>query len=323
MEAQKYLFEVVKSRISKQYRLVDEIENLLNMKTDSAYRRIRGETELSFSEVQKICRHFHLSLDEIMNFNPANGVSFQYTSVDVAEPSSYIQYIKRLSETLSALAATKDRELFFTAQDIPFYHFLQHTELLFFKLYVWHDIINREKISFCKFCDHLDKENIVAMYSKMYQDYMRIPSREIWTNQTLDTILRLLDFYMEIGAFDSCETVAMLLTQLSALLDTVNMHAGNGYKDDKRQTPFSLYLCSVDLENNFMLARRGEHYTCTIKLYTVNSVSTDNTALCGETVKWINDLILKSTLISGTASKERFRFFQTSKNKIEELVHKI
>jgi hypothetical protein len=157
----------------------------------------------------------------------------------------------------------------------------------------------------------------------MYQDYMQIPSKEIWTNQTPDAILRLLDFYVETGAFDRRETVFLLLNQLSALLDTVNSYAGAGYKDDKRQTPFSLYLCSVDLENNFMLARRGEHYTCSVKLYTVNSVSTDNAALCGETAKWINDLMLKSMLISGTATKERFRFFQTSKNKIEELIHKI
>jgi hypothetical protein len=323
MDVQKYLFEVIKSRVPDQYRLVDEIENLLKISTDSAYRRIRGEKELSFSEVQKICRHFHLSLDEIMNFNPANGVSFQYTSVDLAEQSSYLHYIKRLSETLSGLTAVKDRELFFTAQDIPFYHFLQYTELLFFKLYVWHDITNREKISFCEFCNRLNREAITSVYNQMYRDYMQIPSKEIWTNQTPDTILRLLDFYAETGAFDNRKTVFLLLNQLSALLDTVNGYANNGYKDDKRQTPFSLYLCSVDLENNFMLTRRGEHYTCSVKLYTVNSVSTGNVSLCEETAKWINDLILKSTLISGTASKERFRFFQTSKNKIEELIHKI
>jgi hypothetical protein len=83
------------------------------MKTDSVYRRIRGETELSLSEAQKICRYFNLSLDEITNSNPANSVPFQYTSVDVAEPSSYMQYIKRLSETLSSLAETEDKKLFF------------------------------------------------------------------------------------------------------------------------------------------------------------------------------------------------------------------
>jgi hypothetical protein len=69
MDVQKYLFEVIKSCIPEQYSLVDEIGNLLKISTDSAYRRIRGEKELSFSEVQKICRHFHLPPDEIMNFN--------------------------------------------------------------------------------------------------------------------------------------------------------------------------------------------------------------------------------------------------------------
>jgi hypothetical protein len=62
---------------------------------------------------------------------------------------------------------------------------------------------------------------------------------------------------------------------------------------------------------------------CTIKLYTDNIIVTDNIELCSESEKWINDLILKSTLISGTSVKERFRFFQTSKNKIENLIDKI
>ena len=55
---QKRLFEIVKSKISVQLRLVDVIEDLLGVGSDSAYRRIRGETELTFSEIQKICAQF-------------------------------------------------------------------------------------------------------------------------------------------------------------------------------------------------------------------------------------------------------------------------
>jgi hypothetical protein len=325
MEAQKRLFDIIRSQIPDQYRIADIIEELLGISTDSAYRRIRGEKDLSFSELEKLCRHFRLSVDEVLNASIGQGAFFQHTSVDMADQSSYIHYIKRLSATLLTLRHTDDCEMFFTAQDIPFYHFLKHTELLFFKLYVWHDVINPERISFRTFCDdRLDQKNILPIYEQMCQSYMQIPSSEIWTNQTVDTILRLLDFYMEIGAFDSKEMVLRLLNSLSQLLDTVNDCAVNGHKGDKRQTPFSLYACSVDLENNFMLTRHGDRRVCTIKLYTVNSVATDNEAVCRETGKWINDLMLKSTLISGqTSGRERFRFFRTAKNKVSELTDKV
>jgi hypothetical protein len=323
MEAQKHLFEIIKGHIPDQYRLVDLVGELLGVSPDSAYRRIRGEKELSFSELQTICKKFNLSLDEMLNYQSNQGALFQYMVVDIADRDSYIRYIERLAKSLTVLQNIEDRELFFTAQDIPFYHFLDYTELLFFKLYVWNDVRNKEHLPFKNFCDKLDKTRVLPIYEQMSQAYLSIPSKEIWTNQTVDTILRLLDFYVEMGVFDSKETVLLLLNQLSGLLDTVYTYAENGCKGQTEKTPFDLYICSVDLENNFMLTRRGDCLACTIKLYTVNSIFTDNIELCKETEKWINDLILKSTLISGTSVKERFRFFQTSKNKIESLIDKI
>lgn len=315
---------MIRLQISDQYRMVDIVEELLGISTDSVYRRIRGEKDLSFSELEKLCRHFRLSVDDVLNAKAGHGVFFQYTSVNMSDLPSYLHYIERLSGTLSALRHEKDCEMFFTAQDIPFYHFLKHTELLFFKLYVWYDVVNQDRISFQTFCERLDQKNILLLYEQMYQSYMQIPGSEIWTTQTVDTILRLLDFYMETGAFDSKEIVMRLLNSLSQLLDSVSLCAVNGYKGDKKQTPFSLYACSVDLENNFMLTRRGDYRICTIKLYTVNSVATDNEAVCRETEKWIKDLMLKSTLISGnTSGRERFRFFRTAKNKVMELMDKV
>jgi hypothetical protein len=324
MDAQKRLFEIVKNNIPEQYRLVEVVRELLDLSPDSAYRRIRGEKELSLSELQKLCKKFNLSMDAILNYNSTQSILFQYTSVNMADPESYIRYIERLSHSLIGLLTVEDKELFFTAQDIPFYHFLNHTELLFFKLYVWYDTLNKKHLSFKDFCEKLDKDRILPVYRQMFQAYMQIPSREIWTNQTVDTTLRLLDFYIETGIFNTKETVFLLLSQLSQLLDTVHEYVKDGYKDgEKRKIFFNLYVCSVDFENNFMLTRRENHLACTVKLYTVNSMTTDNMAFCHETRKWINDLILKSTLISGTSVKEQFRFFQTSKNKIDALVNKI
>jgi hypothetical protein len=324
MEAQKRLFDIIRSQIPDQYRIADMVEELLGVSTDSAYRRIRGEKDLSFSELEKLCRRFRVSVDQILGTNAGQGASFLYASVSMADQPGYIRYIRRLSDTLSALQDTDDCEMFFTAQDIPFYHFLKHTELLFFKLYAWNDIDSPEQISFRTFCDRLDQENILPVYEQMYQSYMQIPCSEIWTNQTVDTILRLLDFYVETGIFDSKETALRLLNSLSQLLDTVQACAVNGHKGDRKQTPFSLYACSVDLENNFMLTRHGDRRVCTIKLYTVNSIATDNEAVCRETEKWINALILKSMPVSGrTSGRERFRFFQAAKNKVMELTNKV
>jgi hypothetical protein len=157
----------------------------------------------------------------------------------------------------------------------------------------------------------------------MHQAYMSIPSKEIWTGQTIDTILRLLEYYYETGAFERKDTILLLLSQLLNLLDTVKTYADDGHKGGGKEPPFFLYICSVDLENNFMLTKRGNELSCNIKLYTINSMATDNRFLCSETSKWIDDLISKSILISGVSVRERNRFYQSSKNKIDSLISKI
>jgi len=48
-----------------------------------------------------------------------------------------------------------------------------------------------------------------------------------------------------------------------------------------------------------------------ISFNTLNSLTTNNAAFCEETEHWIRNLIRKGTLISGTAEKQRYQFFNT------------
>jgi len=323
IKEQKYFFEVLKTKIPGQYRLIDTVEELLGLSPNAAYRRIRGETELTFSELLLLCKKFNLSMDEIFNFESNQGVLFRYAPVNFTEPGSYITYIKRLLESLTFQKAANEKEIDISAQDIPFFYFLDYPELMFFKLYAWNDTVTRAPQSYNEFCNKLDKNTIIPIYRQMSNIWQLIPSREIWTNQTLDTILRLLEYYYETGAFEEKKDVTFLLGQLMEVMNNVGKYAGKGYKGNAGETPFYLYLCNVDYENNFMLIKREGQISCTIRLFTVNSIISDHKALCSETAKWIDDLISKSTLISGASARERSRFFQSSKNKIEGLINKI
>ena len=323
MEEQKYLFEVIKTKIPSQYRLTDRLEELFGMTTNGVYRRVRGETELTFSELLLLCREFNLSIDEILNFESNQRALFRYAPVDFTEQESYIAYINRLSESLTFHKTANEKEMDITAQDIPFFYFLDYPELMFFKLYAWNDTVTRATQSYDEFCNKLDKDTIIPVYKQLSNVWQQIPSREIWTNQTLDTLLRLLEYYYETGAFENGETVIFLLNQLMEVMSNVNRYANEGWKGGDEKTPFALYLCNVDFENNFMLIKRDGKMSCTIRLFTVNSIITEHKALCSETAKWIDDLISKATLISGASARERLRFFQSSKNKIEGLINKI
>lgn len=321
-EMQKHLFEIISSRTTNQYKIVEILEELLETSANSVYRRMRGETELTFSEMYTLCKKYNISMDEVFNFRSGQNALFHYMPVDLSDQNSYISYLKGLSETFTVLNQ-QDQELYLTANDIPFYYFGNYPELLYFKLFAWNNTINRNTMSYRDFCTRLDKDTILPLHKKVTHSFMNIPSKEIWINQTIDVLLKLLEHYYDIGAFDSKETVLFLLNQLTSLMDMVKTNAEDGFKGSSKNIPFHLYLCPVDLENNRILLKNGENMSCSIRLYTVNSITTGDRTMCLETLKWINDLIAKSIQISGVSIKERTHFFRSSQYKIDELVNKI
>lgn len=322
MNNQKRLFEAIKSGLPKTLNLADVIAKLLGLNMDSAYRRIRGDKPLSFPELEKISDKFHVSIDEFLNFNTKQNILFQFCPV--SDIHSYIEYMSQLSERFDVLASASEKELLFAAQDIPFYHFLKYHELAIFRIYAWHRTHTRTAESFCEFYNSSDGNTIKSLYEKIYLNYLHIPSTEVWTRQTIDTTIRLLEYYYETGAFDNRDMALLLADQLASMLDAVKQLAIDGYKESVTKTPFSLYACSTDVENDFMMTGNGKEWTCTMKLYAINRIVTGNEFLCSESLKWIESLKAKSILISGnTAFKERLHFFNSEKEKIRILSDKI
>ena len=320
MNIQKDLFEIIKAKISAQFKLADVLCDILEVSSDSAYRRIRGEKELSASELGKLCNHFGISVDAILNRSD-NNVIFRYTPLDVTDINNYVRYMQQLASTIETLSTTNSQEIIFAAEDIPMFHFMPFPELIFFKLYAWHSSVCNTYDTYEEFVGKLEqKEVLMNCYKSIENSYNRIPSAEVWTIDTIEPILRLLDYYHEMDSFTDKETPVLLCTQL---LEMINRVAKYTEDQAKEVGAFRLHLSPVNPENSFMLVKSKEQLSVTIKLFTINSIMTSNQTFCKETLKWIDNIIVKSTLISGTSARERFRFFQSMKNKVNILLGKV
>src|SRR5687767_9412728 len=108
------LFMYLKESVSTETSLPDVISEVLNISTDSAYRRIRGETPLIIEEVLTICRHFKLSMDQLLE-NRANMVVCRNTRVD-NEVFNYSEYLKELKKQLYALEQLSSKQLLYMSK---------------------------------------------------------------------------------------------------------------------------------------------------------------------------------------------------------------
>lgn len=322
MEIQQRLFEEIKKQLQPNLRLADVIGDLLNISSDSTYRRIRGEKELSFSELETLCSYFHISIDSLFN-QRTDSIPFKYTPLQFSSPKVYENYMERLVMLYQTILKSEKKEFKITAQDIPIFHFLPYTELTFFKVYALYRSLANDSITFEAFIEQLDKEKLQSYYRSIVEAFSQIPSTEIWSNHTIQPIINLLSYYSDLNCFESKETATLLSKQLLNLIVDIEEKTRTGTKIHKGlSTSYNFHLSPVDMQNDFILTKGLHDTTTSIKLFTINAIFTTDKTFNEETEKWIDNTKAKSMQLSGISERERFQFFNQLKSKVQKLIDK-
>jgi hypothetical protein len=97
-------------------------------------------------------------------------------------------------------------------------------------------------------------------------------------------------------------------------------------KDFENKSPessFALYNSELDIGTNCIHVNTGDYKFSYISFNTMNSLTTGNQVFCTEIELWMRNLIQKSILISGTAEKQRYRFFNQAQKAIDESLEKL
>lgn len=320
---QESFFEQIKNSIPNNYTLVDFVADKLNVSQDSAYRRIRGDKLLDLEETALLCQLCNVSFDSSININ-TNSIIFKYNQLNMEEYDVYLNYIKNMSQGIGRLLRSSDKKIYFTAVDIPIFHFLKFKELTSFKLFAWSNSSSGVRKNFSSFVEYVDNHALLPYYNEILVNYTNVPSVEIWTYNTIDNILRLINFYYETGYFENSKIPLLLCDQLIELIKNLESWAENQSKNSvNASSTFNLYVSEIDLDNSFMLMECDGVKSCMLKLFTINSITSFNENFCEETKKWIDTTITRSIPISGASEKEKFRFFQNMKQKVYALIDKI
>src|SRR5690349_24911233 len=113
---QEFLFQRIKEKLPPDASLADRIAELLHVSTDSAYRRIRGETPLILEEARTLCEAFSISLDEIIGARQ-NSISFRFTQLNNSN-YSFKKYLIEILENLKLISSAGEKELIYLSKDI-------------------------------------------------------------------------------------------------------------------------------------------------------------------------------------------------------------
>ncbi len=329
--AQILFMQRLKTTLPANISFVEELSDLLHISNDSAYRRIRGESDLTIEEITSICKHFKISFDSFINNTDNSFVSFSHLQLS-NHVNTFKEYLLMIKNNLASILKypENERQIIFAAEDIPVFQNFAHPYLSAFKIFYWNkSILNAEGYEDKKFeTAHIDKE-LLEIAGDIYDNYSKINSIEIWSDDTINSTIKQIEFYWDSGAFKSKRDALLICEEVNLMFARINKQAELSIKLDRNNKPsstdknYQLYHSDVMIGTNCVLTKTGNSLGAYISYHTFNSMLTTNANFCNETDLWLKNLIRKSNLISGVAEKQRYRYFKHINGLLKNLKEKI
>ncbi len=313
----------VKQKADQSHSFVDDLADLLNVSKDSAYRRVRGETLLTFNEISKISAHYRVSLDSFLNL-ATNAVVFN--GRQIGENFSFKNYLLSIEDHLKLVVSSPQKRMIWTAKDVPILHYFQSPGLTRFKLFFWQKtILNTTFKELDKYDPNSVDQELISIAKSIWNLYCKIPSYEIWSDETLNITLRQIEYYYECNLIS--KEVALNLTQ--EFIDIIRHLKGlaaigrkypMGGEDYPDNGAYHLFYNEIAIGDNTIFFQIGEKKVVFLTYNMLNLLTTMDDAFCNETDQYLQNIIQKSTPLSVSSEKERNKFFRTMEGKIS-LMH--
>ncbi len=312
--SQEFLFQRIKELLPPHASLVDSVAEILHVSSDSAYRRIRGETPLVLEEASLLCRHFRISLDQLLEIRN-NSTLFSHARINTAN-YSYEQFLKDLQGQLQYVGSFMHKEIIYCSKDMPIFHNFYYTPLIAFRYFFWmKTIIQHPGFKDQEFSVQGLPPEIEAMSRELTRTYTRLPSAEIWNTECINAVISQVEFYKDSGYFSSSADIR----QVYEALEATYVHLKNQVeyaskfmpeeKPENRKKNFRFFYNRVVLGDNIILALMEQSKTVFLNYDALNYLSTTDENFCQSCYNDLQQLMQKGTIISGTSERQRNIFF--------------
>jgi plasmid maintenance system antidote protein VapI len=225
---QQELFKKIKSRLTANTQLSHEIAERLHLSEATAYRRINGEAPLSVEELVQLVQHYQLSVDDLLNIH-SNQFLFSGHLMD-SSGNSFLNYLSNLGNTLQ-LVSENNGQLTCFNKDIPIFYQFFFPELAWFKFFFWQKhILLVPELQHRKFSLTDCPKDLLDEGYRIYYNYQRLDSTELWNIESIHTTLRQMVYSRQVREYMNPGDIDVLLKQLRLVIETIKLQAEKGEK---------------------------------------------------------------------------------------------
>lgn len=264
MEIQTRLFEQIKAKLPADKHLGKVLSEVLDMSSDSAYRRVRGETSLTPEEIKLLCQTFQISFDKVIGAE-GTSVNFQYNSVQRSE-FTFNAYLKGVNMAFERMYAQQFKRLWMSTLDLIFMELLNFPALTRFKLLyfakMYLKIPSTDNIIFTKdwkgdFSDDLIKSTLNM--------YVKTPTVEVLSYESGKGLIREIVTFYEKGYIATKEDAIFLLDEVKKLLGHMREQSNlskkfvYGQPVVTEENNYQLYIHETYIQDNTFIAETSAY----------------------------------------------------------------
>jgi hypothetical protein len=325
---QKTIFEIIKRQTQGQDSLGNIVGDVLSLSQDAVYRRYRGETHLTIYELEKLSKHFNISLDSLFEINK-NKVIFEFQPLAEFDFSMDL-YLESMRKALLQIKEQKNPEIIILVNNTPIMQLLNYPHLVRFKLFFWAKThlqvkeFKDQKFKYEKISPESFNTGLDAL--KMYNS---IPSKEIYDPELLRGFVREVFYYFESEQFEDPQYAIYILDLLDRFVDHLKAQAAIGKKFVSTTEPpasgndFEMYHNETLNGNTTIHYKTDDYQGLYVGHNLLNSVYTTDKAYIDDTHSVLQKQMANSSVISSVNEKERNNYFSQVKRMIESFKKKI
>ncbi len=324
-QLQQQLFRHIKESLPAHLSLVDELCHLLDLSADSVYRRIRGEKPVTLIELKQICEHYHLSLDQLLQLKN-DSVLFRAPGISRGTVP-FEEHMKGILEQFRYFTSFKQGEIYYLCKDAPFWYFYLFPGLAAFKTFFWSKTINNEPAladrSFS--LEEYPFEQCFAIGQQILEAHSRMHTIELWNLESIHSSINQIAYYREAGIFRDRKDLLAVVESFIQMIDHLQAQAVKGVKfmpgttEVAHRGPIQFYVNELILGNNTILLNLDDKRVSMITYSVFSYLITQDDRFAARAFDTFNTLLSRSTLVSRSGEKDRNRFFNTLRDKVNEL----
>ncbi|MFZ1381024.1 MAG: helix-turn-helix domain-containing protein [Saprospiraceae bacterium] len=299
-----------------------ELEELLSISSNSAYKKMNGISPLSLEEIFIITQKYQLSVDEFF-YSRTSPIPF-FSDAIRKMPEHPRDYMLNLTKYMSQLSQSAEMTYITLAGEVPIFHFMPFKELFAFKLYAW-NFTNwsvkefEKKFELKKF---LSDEQLQSTINKCAHTFYHFSGIEIWNIRMLDFTVDQIKYFIQLQAFQTKDHAKTVTNQLFDLLDHLENICISGTKrfetkEELNKSSVKIYMDEIMHSNEIIYVNTNTMDHIFTSIDSPNFIRTSDRRYANYIKEWLMKSISHSSQISGEGMKERTIMIEKMRTKLQ------